>query len=468
MSKKYDYIVIGSGPAGHVSAVKVAQGGLKVAVIEKDLEMFGGVCLNEGCIPAKSLYNSAEILYLAGKHADLCGLELKSSGVRMSDFVKRSRTASAQLLQGLSFIFKKNKVDLINGEVRFTSEKDIQVTDADGKTYTMTADKYLIAAGSEPKALKEVPFDGKTIISSSQAIRLESVPGKILIIGGGAIGTEFASFFNILGSEVTIAEVEDAILPTEDRDVSRRLATIFKQQGISLLTSSRVTGAKVSSDGAVVTIKSGDKDVKEKYDIVIVSVGRVPSTRELGLDLAGVSVDEKGFVPVDEKMMTNVKNIYAAGDVVSSPMLAHVASAEGEIAAGAVSGSKVDRIDPGAIPNAVYTRVQVASVGMTEEQVKDKGLNYSAGKEFFKANGKAVVTSETDGFIKVLAESDSHKILGAHIVGHNATDLIHEFVVAKRKGLTVDDIADTVHAHPTFSESAAEACRAVFGKPLHG
>ncbi len=468
MTKKYDYIVIGSGPAGHVSAIKAAQSGLKVAVIEKDQDMFGGVCLNEGCIPAKSLYNSAEILYQAGKHADLCGLEVKESGAKMSAFVKRSRTASDQLSQGLSFIFKKNKIDLINGKAEFTSEKDVQVTDADGKTCVLTAENYLIATGSEPKALDKVTFDGKMIISSSEAIRLEDVPPKILIIGGGAIGTEFASFFNIMGSEVTIAEFEDAILPLEDRDVSRRLATIFKQQGIKILTSSRVTGAKPEGKSVVAAIKSGDNDIKEKYDIVLVSVGRVPLTRELGLKAAGVTSDEKGFIPVDENMRTNVKNIYAAGDVVASPMLAHVASAEGEVAAGAVAGKSVDPLDFGAIPNAVYTRVQVASVGMTEEEIKDKGLKYSTGKEFFKANGKAVVTSETEGFIKVLADPDSHKILGAHIIGHNATDLIHEFVVAKRKGLTVDDIADTVHAHPTFSESAAEACRAVFGKPLHG
>ena len=468
MQKKYDYLVIGSGPAGYTSAIRASQLGLKVAVVEKDIEMFGGVCLNEGCIPAKSLYNSASIFDTVRNSPGLCGLNVKFGKADLASFVKRSREASSQLGEGLSFLFKKNGIDLINGKAEFLDAGEVQITTPDASEVTIEAEKFLIASGSAPRELEGISFDGKTVISSSEAIRLEKVPGKILVIGGGAIGAEMASFFNIIGSKVVIIEMESSILPFEDEEVSRRLQSVFKQNGIEVLTSSRVKSVKTVKDKAEVTIESQGKKVKNKFDIVLVSVGRKPSTSGLGLEKIGVEVDAEGYISVDEQMRTNIDKIYAAGDVVRTPMLAHLAAFEGELAARSASGKETQPIDYSSVPNAVYTHVQVASVGITEKEAKERGLDFSKGKQFFKSNGKAVISSETEGFIKVLADKSTRKILGVHIIGSIATELIHEFVLAKRKDLTVDDVEHTVHAHPTFSEAAIDAAKSVFGRAIHG
>ena len=468
MQKKYDYLVIGSGPAGYTSAIRASQIGLKVAVVEKNIDMFGGVCLNEGCIPAKSLYNSANIFDMVKRSPGLCGLNVKCGKPDLASFVKRSREAASQLGEGLSFLFKKNGIDLINGKAEFLDSGKVQITDSGEITTTIEAGKFLIASGSTPRELEGIPFDGETVISSSEAIRLEKVPGKMLVIGGGAIGAEMASFFNIIGSEVVIIEMESSILPFEDEEVSRRLQSVFKQKGIEVLTSSRVSEIKTGSAKADVTIQSKGKEVKDKFDIVLISVGRKPSTSGLGLDRIGVKVDAEGYILVDEHMKTNIENVYAAGDVVRTPMLAHLAAFEGELAAESAGGEVPREIDYSSVPNAVYTQVQVASVGITEKEAKEKGLDFSKGKQFFKSNGKAVISSETEGFIKILADNSAQKILGVHIIGTIATELIHEFVLAKRKGLTVEDIERTVHAHPTFSEAAVDAAKSVSDKPIHG
>jgi len=467
MSGRYDYIVIGSGPAGHVSAIKAAQAGLKVAVVEKDAEMLGGVCLNEGCIPAKSLYYSTKIFDLIKKGPEICGLEVACKSVDMPGFVRKSREAASQLRKGLEYLFNKNKIDLIHGKAEFTGRETVKITLHDGGDAEMEAGRYLIAAGSSPRELPGIPFDGEYVINSSQAIRLEKAPEKILIVGAGAIGTEFASFFSLIGTKVTLLEMEDHILPGEDNEVSKALESVFRRKGITVLTSSTLLEAS-GSDGSV-TVKisrKGEEDVGD-YNVILAAIGRKPSTSGLGLDKAGVETDDKGFIPVDGNMKTSAKNIYAAGDVLSTPMLAHVASAEGEAAADSLTGSDDGELDYSSIPNAVYSQVQVASVGMTEREAKQKGVKYSVGKQYFRAGGKAVVNSQPEGFIKVIADNDSHKILGAHIIGHEATELIHEFIIAKRAGLRIEDIYRAVHAHPTFSETAVDACRAVFGKPLH-
>ncbi|MEA3489146.1 MAG: dihydrolipoyl dehydrogenase [Candidatus Omnitrophota bacterium] len=468
MKDRYDYLVIGSGPAGHVSAIKAAQLGLKVAVVEKDAEMFGGVCLNEGCIPAKSLYNSARIFDLLRMGPELCGLEAQCGGVDMARLVKKSRDAALQLRKGLSFLFKKNGIDLVKGMARFIDSGTVRVSGEAGEPFSVKAKNYLIATGSTPKALPGIDLDGKNVITSSRAIRLEKVPEKALIVGGGAIGAEFASFFDLIGAEVAIVEIEDALLPGEDREVSKCLESVFKRKGMTVHTSSRVTKASVKGDRVTVKIKGGKGEQAGDYNVVLVSVGRVPATSGIGLEEAGIEADGGGFIRVDPGMRTNVKNIYAAGDVLRTPMLAHVASAEGEAAAEAVSGNKPEPVDYSAVPNAVYTQVQVASVGVTEEAAKREGLDFSAGKQFFKAGGKAVVNSQPEGFIKVIADNRTHRLLGAHIIGHEAAELIHEFIVAKTAGLKVEDIARSVHAHPTFSETAVDACRAVFGRPVYG
>ncbi|MGB2660903.1 MAG: dihydrolipoyl dehydrogenase [Candidatus Omnitrophota bacterium] len=453
MPEKYDYLVIGSGPAGYVSAIRAAQLGLKVAVVEKDRNMLGGVCLNEGCIPAKSLFRSASIFNIVKRSPELFGLEVKYKRVNMAKMVEKSRQCAEDLSKGLLFLFKKNKIDLINGKAAFRDNKTVQVEGEEESAITVQADKFLIAAGSTPREIPGVNFDGKKIINSSQAIRLEKVPKSILIIGGGAIGVEFASFFNMLGSEVTIIELLDSLLPLADGEVSRRFQSIFKQRGIKVHTSSPL-GEEV--------IK------KEAHEKILVAVGRVPATSGIGLEEIGVKTDEHGYIPVDFNMRTVAENIYAAGDVLWTPMLAHAAYAEGEAAAEAAAGNQPEAIDYTCVPNAVYSDVQAASVGITEEEAKAEDLPYKTGKQLFKASGKAVINSETEGFIKIIADDVTHKILGAHIVGSEAAELIHEFVLAKKAGLTVEEIEKTVHAHPTFSETAIDACRSVFGKPLHG
>ena len=468
MADKYDFLVIGSGPAGHVSAIKAAQLGLKVAVVEKDTAMFGGVCLNEGCIPAKSLFRSAGIYDIVRNSKELCGLDVKCGAPDISKFVEKSREISEQLKKGLAFLFKKNDITLINGEAKFVDNGTVEVISEDGKTVEVKADKFLVSTGSVSKALPDIEFDGKNVITSSDAIRLQEVPKSMLIVGGGYIGAEFASYFNMLGSDVTVIEMLDSLLPTEDVDISRRMQAVFRQKGIKVLTSSSIVEVEAGDKCMAVTIKSNDRKMREKYDVILVSVGRQPSTSGIGLENTGVKIDDKGFICVDKTMKTSVKNIYAAGDVVPGPMLAHSGYAEGEKAAEDAAGHDVKPLDYACVPNAVYTDIQASSVGITEQQAKEDGLDYVSEKYFFKANGKAVVNSQTDGFIKIIADKNTRKFLGVHIIGHEASDLIHEFVVAKKAGLTVDDVASTVHAHPTLSETAADACKAVFGKPIHG
>ncbi|MFH1798472.1 MAG: dihydrolipoyl dehydrogenase [Candidatus Omnitrophota bacterium] len=443
MLNKYDYVVIGSGPAGHSSAVRASELGLKTAVVEKDENMFGGVCLNEGCIPAKSLFRSAEIYQIVKKNAESCGFTHGSAMVDLPLFVKKSRDASNQLRKGLEFVFKTRDIDLIQGTARFCDNKNIVINSADGNKTRIQAERFLIATGSRPKALAELPFDGKRVITSRDAMSLKNVPRKMLVVGAGAIGVEFASFFSTIGAEVTVVEIEPYVLLSEDRELSRWFEAFLKKKGIKVLTSSRV------------------KDVAiDEYDTILVSIGRAPSTFDLGLEDIGVNTDKNGFIRVDGKMRSSVKNIFAAGDVLNTPMLAHSAFAEGERAAETAAGKKSKPVDYDSLPNAVYTELQLSSVGITEEKAKERKLDVVVGKSFFKACGKAVINSQTEGFVKVIADKKTLKIIGAHILGYAAAEMIHEFVVAKRKGLTVGDIADTVHAHPTFSEAAAGACRA--------
>ncbi len=468
MENKYDYLVIGSGPAGYVSAIRAAQLGLKVGVVEKDAGMFGGVCLNEGCIPAKSLYHSAGVLDVVRKSPELCGLDVRCGDVDMARLVEKSRAAAEELRKGLSFLFRKNGIDLINGTARFVDRETVRITGEGSGPFSVKAEKFLIATGSTPRPLPGVPFDGRHVITSSHAIRLEKAPDEMLIVGGGAIGTEFASFFNIIGTKVTLVEVEDSILPGEDRELAGRLQSVLKRRGITVLTSSRVKDVSSGPDGAEVTIEGSRGETRAKFGAVLVSIGRTPATSGIDPEKAGVKTDDSGYIPVDAKMRTNVENIYAAGDVLRTPMLAHVAYAEGELAAEAAAGGDTGPIDYGCVPNVVYTEVQVASVGMTEEEARSKNIDFAAGKQFFRANGRAVVNLETEGFIKVIADRNSRTLLGAHIIGYEASELIHEFALAKKAGLSVEDIAKTIHAHPTFSETAVDACKAVFGKAIHG
>lgn len=466
MVNNYDYIVIGSGPAGHVSAIRAAQLGLKTAIIERSEEQVGGVCLNEGCIPAKSLYRSAMIFDIVKKNSEIYKGDKGHVQADIAGFVKKSRDASCQLRKGLIFLFKKNNIDIIKGSARFVNNKRVRVSPKSGEPFILRAEKFLIAAGSHPRALQGLAFDAKRVLTSSHAICLNKVPQKMLIIGAGAIGMEFASCFNLFGTEVFLIEAEPFVLSSEDREVSRYMEAFLKQKGVKVFTSSRVKDVSVLSQGLRVAVDGEKGGFVEDYEMVLAAVGRRPSTSNIGIELAGVDADDKGFIKVDHEMRTNVDNIYAAGDVLRTPMLAHAAFAEGRIAAEAAYGLKPKSIDYNALPNAVYAEVQAASVGLTEEKAKEKNIDAAIGKYFFKSCGKAVADARTEGFLKIIADKKNRKILGAHIVGYEAAELIHEFALAMSAGLTVDNIAETVHAHPTFSEIAASACESVFGKSI--
>jgi len=466
--EQYDYLVIGSGPAGYVAAVTASQLGLKTAVVEKSSDMLGGVCLNEGCIPLKSIIDSAKKVDVIRNSSGLCKGNIEAGEVNLSEIIKKSRQNAEMLKKGLTFLFRKNMIDLLVGEARFLDKNTVSVFDESGAKRNVTAKNFLIASGSQPKKLEALKYDEKHIISSSEAVRLDKIPGKILIVGGGAIGVEFASFYNSIGSSVTLIEAEKCLLPTEDEEISRGMRTIFAKKGINILTGGTVKKAFCEKNTVAVEMEAAGEITKETYDIVLVSVGRVPSSSRLSLETAGVQVDKNQFIPVDECMRTNVKNIFAAGDVIKTPMLAHTAQAEGEIAAKTAAGRAVEAINYKVVPRVVYSEVQTASVGMTEAQARSKDIDIAIGKQFLKSNGLALVKTETEGFIKIIANKKNRLILGVHILGYNAAELIHEFVVAIEAGLSVDKLAETIHAHPTFAETAQDAARAVFGKSIHG
>lgn len=459
MLTKYDYIVIGSGPAGHISALTAARLGLKTAIVEKDLNMMGGVCLNEGCIPAKSLYASAHLFDTVNKYPFVETFTLDPHKA-LSDMVAKSRRSSEILKQGLLNRIKRSGIEVIEGQAEFKGISELKITEPGGKSLNMIYKNALIATGSAPRVLPGTLFSGDRIISSSKAVRLETVPSSVLIVGGGAIGVEFASFFSTMGSEVTLLEAQRDILPSEDRDVSSFMRNVLRKRGIRVIVSA-VPEKILEKDNCVsVRISEESGEISEsEYDIVIAAVGRSPLTEDLGLSAIGIKTDEKGFIRVDRKMRTNIKGVYAAGDVVPTPMLAHVAQAEGEIAALAASGSTHSGLDYTNIPNAVYSTIQTASVGATETQAEFSGSELVVGKSFFKANGKAVAVGQDEGFVKIIVDTEKRTISGAHIVGYLATEIIHELVLARKMSLTVDDIAAVTHAHPTFSESVAEAAK---------
>jgi len=463
---KYDYIVIGTGPAGFVSSIRAAQLGLKVAVVQDGIDMLGGACMDEGVIPAKSLIHSAKILSNIKNNAELFGLEVPSDKVNLAGMVDKSRNTISQLKRGLTGLFKKNEINIINGHAEFLDRGSLKITGNSGDVSFVQADNILIATGSTPKPLPDIPFDGSKIISSSHALRLTEVPKRLIIVGGGSIGAEFASFFNIIGSEVSIVEFEHSLLPFEDADISKGLQRLFDKAGIHTHTSSKVVKVSPTHKGLKVTIQGDNAEITEGCDKVLVSTGRIPLTSSLGLENAGVKLDDRGFIPVDDGMRTNIENIYAAGDVVPTPMLANVAFAEGEIAAYSAAGQASEPIDYDSVPNVVYTDVQVASVGLTEEQVMARNMNYSVGKQLFVGTFKSSITSEREGFIKVIAENDTGKLLGAHILAVEAAEMIQGFIIAKSVGLTVQDLTKTIPPNPTFSESVVDACKSVFGRTV--
>lgn len=463
----FDVIYLGGGPAGYVGALRSAQLGQSVAVVER--EGLGGTCVLWGCIPAKALLEAASIATKVKKAAEF-GVNAENVSFDFSVAMKRSRNVSAQNSKGVEFLFKKNKITWIRGTGTLGAGKTVKVTTAEGKTETHTATKaVVISTGSRVKGLPQIglELDKKTILSSDEALVLEKAPETIAIVGAGAVGCEFADVFNSFGSKVTILEVMPRILPVEDADCSAELQRAFKKRKIEVITGAKLGNAKKSKSGVTIPVEVNGQKEDKTFDVVLVAAGRAPNTEGIGLKEAGVQLTDKGFIKINERMETTAKGIYAIGDVAGPPMLAHKGSREGHVVADIIGGHPHHPVNYGNIPSATYCHPEVASIGLTEAQVKEKGIAYKVGKFAFSANGRARTSGETEGFVKIIREEKHGEILGAHIVGAHATEMIHELVVARENEFTVEEIDLAIHAHPTLSEAIAEAVLDSMGKLLH-
>jgi dihydrolipoamide dehydrogenase len=463
----FDVIFLGGGPAGYVGAIRSAQLGLTVAVVEK--EGLGGTCVLWGCIPAKALLEAAS---LATKvtHAAEFGVNVGDVKLDFQVAMKRSRDVSTKNSKGVEFLFKKNKITWIRGTGALAGGKSVKVVGADGKAETHTATKaVVICTGSRVKGLPQagLELNKTTIISSDEALILEKAPKSIAIVGAGAVGCEFADVFAAFGSKVTIIEVAPRILPLEDEDSSAAVATSFKKRGITILTAGKLSGAKAGKASVTLTVEAGGAKQEIVVDTVLVAAGRAPQIDGIGLKEAGVQLTDRGFIKINEKLATNVPGIYAIGDVAGPPMLAHKGEREGIIVAEVIAGAHYFPVNYGNIPNATYCHPEVASIGITEAQAKEKKLDYKVGKFPFSANGRARTSGETEGFVKIISDAKYGEILGAHIVGAHATEMIHEIALARENELTLEEIDLTVHAHPTLSEAIAEATLDSLGKMIH-
>ena len=458
-SNAYDVVIIGSGPGGYVAAVRAAQLGLKTACVEK-WPRLGGVCLNVGCIPSKALLDSSEHFHVA--RTGLSGHGIAAGEVRMdlAKMMARKEQVVKELTDNVRKLLENHKVTLVQGTAKLTGRQQVEVASEAGSR-TLTAPNIILATGSEPLAPAGLAFDGKIILSSTEALRLDAVPERLGIVGGGYIGLELGSVWMRLGSKVTVIEMLPEIATTLDGQVRRRLQSILKKQGFTFRLGTRVKSATVSNGRAAVEVESDQKSETLEVDTLLVSVGRRPLTRELGLEAAGVETDpQTGCVRVDASLRTSAPGIYAIGDLVPGPMLAHKASAEGRATAEIIAG-KPGEVHYDAIPAIVYTAPEVAGVGLTEEQIKKRGIPYAAGVYPFAGAGRARCLGETEGFVKVIAHKTTDRLLGVHIIGARASEMIAEAVIALEFGASAEDIARTVHGHPTFSEALMEAAAAV-------
>ena len=465
----YDVVVIGSGPGGYVCAIKAAQLGLKVAVVEKR-ETFGGTCLNIGCIPSKALLYASEMFAEAGHSFDTLGVEVPAPKLNLTKMMAHKDTTVAANVGGVAFLFKKNKIDSYRGTGKVLSAGKVAVTGEDGKVQEVEAKNIVIATGSDVAGIPgvQVEFDEKTIVSSTGALALDKVPGHLVVVGGGVIGLELGSVWARLGAKVTVVEFLDSILGGMDGEVSKQFQRMLSKQGFDFKLGSKVTAVAKARKGASVTfepVKGGAAETVEA-DVVLVATGRKPYTDGLGLKEAGVETDERGRVKTDGHLRTNVSGIWAIGDVVAGPMLAHKAEDEGVAVAETITG-QAGHVNYDVIPGVVYTSPEVASVGKTEEELKKAGVEYKVGKFPFSANGRARAMLHTDGFVKVLADKKTDKVLGVHIVGFGAGEMIHEAAVLMEFGGSAEDLARTCHAHPTMSEAVKEAALGAFFKSIH-
>ena len=463
----FDVIFIGGGPAGYVGAIRCAQLGMSVAVVER--EGLGGTCVLWGCIPAKALLESASIANRV-QHAKDFGVTVSDVKLDYGVAMKRSRAVSQQNSKGVEFLFKKNKITHIKGTGTVAGPMKVSVAAEGGKSDTHDAKKaVVICTGSRVKGLPQagLELNGQTIISSNEALTLAAAPKSMAIVGAGAVGCEFADVFNAFGTQVTLIEVAPALLPLEDADCSAELGKSFKKRKIDVLTGAKIGNVKASKNGVTLSVDAGGEKKELKVDVVLVAAGRAANVENLGLEKAGVKLTERGFIKINEKMETSAKGIYAIGDVAGPPMLAHKGSREGMVLAELLAGQHAHLVNYGNIPSATYCHPEVASIGLTEQQCKEKKLDYKVGKFPFSANGRARTSGETEGFVKIIRDAKYGEILGAHIVGAHATELIHELVVARENEYTVEEIDLAIHAHPTLSEAVAEAALDSLGRLIH-
>lgn len=461
--KNFDLIVIGAGPGGYVAAIRAAQLGLNVACVEKGT--LGGTCLNVGCIPSKALLESSELLHQAQSSFKKHGIQTGEVSLDLPGMMKRKDGIVKQMTGGIRGLFRKNKVTHFEGLGRLAGDGKV---DVDGKkgTETISADRILIATGSSPIALRGLDNDGEHIISSTEALALDAVPEKLVVIGAGAIGLELGSVWNRLGADVTVVEFLDRITPTMDRELSDGLQKLLEKQGLSFLFETRAESATVKGGKVTVSLKQGDEASEVVCDRLLVAVGRKPNTDGLGASEVGLDVNERGFIPVNEKFETNLPGVYAIGDVIPGPMLAHVAEEEGVAAVELMTGH-AGHVNYDAIPNVVYTHPELASVGLTEEQVKEQEIPYKVGKFPFLANGRAHSLDAIDGLVKIIAHEKTDRMLGMHILAARASDMLAEGVLAMAFSASAEDIARTMHAHPTMPEAVKEAALAVHNEAIH-
>lgn len=461
---KYDLIIIGSGPGGYVAAIRASQLGMKVGVVER--ESIGGICLNWGCIPTKALLKSAQVFeYL--KHASDYGITVEGEAKPdMNKMVERSRSVAEGMSKGVQFLFRKNKIDVIQGTGKLIAANEVEVTDADGGKQKYTADHIILATGARSKELPNLKKDGKKIFGYRKAMTLDKLPESMLVVGSGAIGSEFAWFYNTMGTKVTLVEFLPNVVPLEDEEVSKQLERSFKKAKMKVMVNSSVESVDTSGDKCKVKINTKKGLVEVEADVVLTAVGITPNLEGIGLEELGIEL-EKGKVKVDDYYRTNIQGVYAIGDIVHGQALAHVASAEGIICVEKIAGEKPQPMDYENIPGCTYCSPEVASVGLTEKQAKEKGYEIKVGKFPFTASGKASAAGHKDGFVKLIFDTKYGELLGAHMIGASVTEMIAEIVVARKLETTAYEIIKSVHPHPTMSEAIMEAAAAAYGEVIH-
>ena len=464
-SQTYDVVVLGAGPGGYVCAIRSAQLGLKTAVVEK--EWLGGVCLNVGCVPSKALLKNADLALTLREKTKEFGIQFENLQLDYGEAVKRSRKTSKRLTTGVKGLLKKNEVDVIMGSGRLTAANTLQVTAEDGSLTEVKAKNIVLATGAHPMLIPGWNVDGESILTYKEAILQEKLPESVVIIGAGAIGMEFATVWSAYGTKVTIVEMLPQVLPVVDAEVSSELEKIFKKEKINILTGHRVQSVEKTGTGVMVRVESGGEVKTLEAEQALVAVGFKPNVQNIGLEEVGVELDQRGFVKIDERMSTTLPGVWAIGDVSGKVLLAHVASAQGIACAENIAGLKGEELDYRMMPSAVYSHPQVASFGYTEAQALEEGFELKIGRFPFMANGKALGLGDYAGFVKLISDAKTGKLLGAHMIGPDVSELLPELTLAQKNGLSAADIARNVHAHPTLSEAIMEAAHGVEGHPIH-